>query len=141
MTRRSTLLVLVASLGLTASAHAGSVLDRLTCFKVKDSAPKAVYTATLAIADPSFPASASCTVKVPAKLLCLRSQLGPTTPASMSSEGQFLQVSFACYKVKCPKVASASMVLLDDQFGSRSGTLGTRTLLCAPGNFSSGIPG
>jgi hypothetical protein len=141
MTHRPTVLALVASLGLVASAHAGDFFDHLTCFKVKDTAGKAVYTVNLTSGDVTFPNATGCVVKVPAKLVCVRSSKGLTDPPPKNQvTGQFLLTSFACYKAKCPKNAAFTEGL-EDQFGTRQLSLTTRKLLCAPGSVNFGLAG
>jgi hypothetical protein len=57
-------------LGGTATAGPGVLTDHLKCYKGKDSAAKATYTATLTpLFSAAFPNETGCTVKVPATLL------------------------------------------------------------------------
>ncbi len=110
-------------------AAAAATADHLQCFKIKDSQAKTSYTATLTPSDPAF-VPAGCTLKVPAKLLCVdavKSNVVPT-PAG-AADGVQLQ-KYLCYKAKCPKLAATAS--LTDQFGARSVTTKTTSIICAP---------
>lgn len=46
--------------------------DHLQCFKINDASAKAAYTADLSPGNPAFPSiAAGCSIKLPAKLLCM----------------------------------------------------------------------
>lgn len=104
------------------------VQDHLNCYKVKDQAPKATYSADLSGLAPE----PGCVIRVPAKLLCVqttKSSVSPTPPGGgpvPAAAGRFL-----CYKLKCPKPSRAPLAV-SDQFGSRSVVPSTAKLLCAP---------
>ncbi|HXC50997.1 MAG TPA: putative metal-binding motif-containing protein [Candidatus Limnocylindrales bacterium] len=103
--------------------------DHLQCFKIKDSQAKTSYTATLTPSDPAF-VPAGCTLKVPAKLLCVdavKTNVVPTPPGA--AEGVQLQ-KYLCYKAKCPKLAATAS--LTDQFGARAVSTKTTSIICAP---------
>ena len=102
------------------------VSDHLKCYKVKDPAAKATYTADLT----GLTVDNGCLVKVPAKLLCVETTktiVGSQPPGSPPGNpaGRVL-----CYKVKCPKTALT--IPWTDQFGARALELGSVKLLCAP---------
>jgi hypothetical protein len=121
------LLVVIALFGLTSFSH-GQVPDHLECYKVKDPAAKAKYTADLGGLAPEM----GCVIKVPGVLLCVGSAKTSVvpTPPNASDSGQPVG-RFLCYKVKCPKGAVAEVPWLD-QFGSRTLVPSGAKLLCAP---------
>jgi hypothetical protein len=107
--------------------------DHLKCYKPKDTADPATYTADLLTLQNSFPQESGCTVKVPAKLLCTsvaKTNVDPAPPGAQT--GAVVLEEFACYKLKCPK--GEFDVMVTDQFGSRSMTVKAPKLLCAPAN-------
>ncbi len=110
------------------SIQAQPVADHLKCYKVKDSASRAKYTADLGglVAEPG------CSIQVPGRLLCTdatKTNITPEPPGGPDTAGPAGR--FLCYKVKCPR-AVPPPIQWHDQFGSRSLTLGTASLLCAP---------
>ena len=114
------------------SASRAQVPDHLKCYKIKDSAKKAIYTADLGGLAPE----PGCQVKLPAKLICVptvKTNVNPTPPGAPTgpSAGQF-----GCYKVKCPK-GVPPVVTLTDQFGSRTVQPSAAQLLCAPAQVGS----
>jgi hypothetical protein len=112
--------------------------NHLVCMKIKDPAPKASYTAHLVPSrlndlDP-------CVIRVPAKMECqITGKLNVAPPAPATGPTQDLLptgiLRFLCYKVKCPKPQGPNDVR-NDQFGSRTVTLGSARLLCAPASPS-----
>src|SRR5689334_18933822 len=122
------LVVLIGTLALVAPVGAQPVADHLKCYKAKDSAPKASYTADLGglVAEPG------CTIKVPGNLLCVeatKTNVTPTPPDGPDNSGSAGR--FLCYKVKCPK-ATLPQVQWHDQFGSRLVAPSTPKIVCAP---------
>jgi hypothetical protein len=118
---------IAAAAWLAASAWAATP-DHLRCYKVKDSAAKASYSADLTGLTPG---TSGCMIKLPGSLLCVEAEktnVDPVPPVEGSgpSAGQFL-----CYKVKCPKAVVPS-ISWTDQFGSRQITPLTSKLVCAP---------
>jgi hypothetical protein len=111
----------------TALADAQSVADHLKCYKVKDPQAKATYTADLGglVAEPS------CTIKVPAIMACVPATKTNVTPPPPGGGPSGTPNSFFCYKVKCPKATFPTLPGAD-QFGSRTVTPKTVSLLCAP---------
>jgi len=106
----------------------------LKCYKIKDPAAKAAYTADLA----GLTAEPGCRISVPAKQLCVdttKTNVVPTPPGGGPPTGGNAG-KFLCYKIKCPKGSDVS-VPAEDQFGSRSVTakIGGK-LLCAPSSPS-----
>jgi hypothetical protein len=117
-------LALLASLG----SVGAQVPDHLKCYKVKDSAVKALYTADLG--GPA--AEPGCQIKVPGTMLCVETEkqnITPTPPGggpAPASAGRFV-----CYKLKCPKAVLAP-ITVSDQFGTRAVEPKTPKMLCAP---------
>ena len=124
------LLLALATAALPVAAAWGQPFDHLTCYKVKDAAARALYSADLTPRDPALPVEAGCTIRVPAKLLCVdarKTNVRPTPPgAPAGSEAQ----KYLCYRVKCAR--NARVVPSTDQFGTRDVVLRTATLACAP---------
>ena len=110
--------------------------DHLTCFAVKDSAPRVKYQATLT----TGAGSQSCIVRTPAKFACVpttKSDVTPMPPGggpSTSAVGAFL-----CYHAKCPKSSVSENA--QDQFGNRLVVLKASRYLCAPANVGPPTPG
>jgi len=117
------------------SAHGQPVPDHLKCYKVKDSRPKASYTADLGGLVPE----PGCRIKVPAKLLCVETAKTNVQPSPPGGSPANPAGQFACYTVKCPKTVPPTVAWLD-QFGAGTLTPSTAKLLCAPGTtmFCSG---
>jgi hypothetical protein len=106
--------------------------NHLTCFKARDSAPRAKYSLTLT----TDAGPLACKVKVPAKLACLetaKSNVSPTPPGGgpTGAVGSFL-----CYQLKCQR-GSAFSADMEDQFGRRTVNFRGTQLLCAPANRTS----
>lgn len=128
MPRRLLVLAAAVSVSLVGNAHA--VADHLQCFKIKDPEARAQYRADITPDDTSIAASPGCIVKVPATLLCVdvaKSNVSPLPPGAPDAGPARKHL---CYKMKCAKPQGA--VPVTDQFGSRSVTLKTTSLLCAP---------
>lgn len=130
MQRSIFLATFTATMLLAGAAHAQTP-DHLQCFKIKDSAAKASYTADITPSDPAFAGlEPGCTVQLPARLLCVdavKSNVDPAPPGA--PEGVPLQ-KFLCYKTKCAKFSASGD--LSDQFGDHSVTTKSGGLLCAP---------
>jgi hypothetical protein len=126
----------IAVLSLALALPAGAqVTDHLKCYKIKDSATKAKYTADLDGLAPE----AGCLIKVPGKLLCVattKTNVSPTPPGSPAGRqtGRFV-----CYKVKCPK-GTLAPIAWTDQFGTRSIQPSVANMLCAPEPAPPGPP-
>jgi len=123
----------VASLILSTSVALPSLAgaqDHLECFKGKDFGAKAIYNADLQ----SLLAQHHCTIKLPAKLLCLKATKNNVTPPPPGHPPGPVAGNFACYRVKCP-TTFASMGL-HDQFGVRVMQVKKAQLLCAPAIYS-----
>ena len=121
---------LTTTLVLLFAATAGAQADHLQCFKVKDTAPKAVYTANLTPTDNAFPVANGCRVKVPAKLLCIDVQKAIVVGSPPGAGPGAAAQKYLCYKLKCPKVTPTATI--QDQFGTHSVTVKGSSLLCAP---------
>ena len=119
------------------AGRASAVTDHLACYKIKDSAAKAAYTANVS----GLAVQAGCTIKVPAVLTCAPASKTNVTPAPPGGGGVGRPNGFTCYKVKCPKTTFGP-VTVSDQFGSRSVTPSTTQLVCAPdaGPTDGGFP-
>jgi hypothetical protein len=111
--------------------------DHLECFKIKDPAPKARYTATLIPEFAGYPIDMGCTVKVPASMLCspvLKANVNPPPANPAAPDGQRPLNLFVCYKLKCPRGELEHVV--EDQFGDRTVKVTTPKLLCTPTWFA-----
>jgi hypothetical protein len=127
-TRR--LLATVPLLLLLGTGAGAQPFDHLQCFKIRDTAPKVPYTATLTPSDGAFPVATGCSVRVPAKLLCVDVQKSNVTPPPPGAGPGTTAQKYLCYKTKCPK--APQQVPVADQFGLRFVTIKTTGLLCAP---------
>ena len=105
--------------------------DHLACSKVKDPAPRAVYTASITPSGPDVPAAAGCLVKVPAKQLCVDVQTSDVSPSPPGAPPGGPAQRYLCYKTKCPRRPLLT-VPATDQFGSRAVLVKSATHLCAP---------
>jgi hypothetical protein len=127
---------LLAGVGVMPHAAGAQTNDHLTCFGVKDSAPRAKYQATLT----TGAGSQSCIVKTPAKVACVpttKSNVTPTPPGggpSNSATGAFL-----CYRAKCPKSSVSENA--NDQFGNRVILVKASRFLCVPADVAPPAPG
>jgi hypothetical protein len=109
--------------------------DHLVCAKVRDSIPRASYTARLG---PSAQEDlVGCIVKLPAKLACQStSKTGVTPPPPGGGPiGALGHAKMLCYKVRCP-TAPNTFNTVRDQFGIHNLRLGPSRLLCAPASPS-----
>lgn len=124
------LLSALASAALLTRAAWGQPFDHLTCYKVNDPAARALYTADLTPRDPALPLESGCSIRVPAKFLCVdvrKTSVSPPPPgAPAGGEAQ----KYLCYRVRCAKGTRA--VESTDQFGTRDVVLRTAHLVCAP---------
>ncbi len=128
----------LGALLLAAPALAQTTSDQLSCYRVRDSAPRARYSLTLTNAA----GSATCRIKVPAVLACLETAKSGVSPVPPGGGPTGAVGSFLCYALKCGRSASASTTM-QDQFGQRTVTLRGVTVLCAPathGTVTSGGP-
>jgi hypothetical protein len=116
-----------AAVGLLLVAPASAQSDHLECFKLKDSARKAVYRARLeGLAPPR-----GCKVALPAKLMCVptaRPEMAP--PLGPSAVGAN-SGAFLCYSVRCRRNTAARLTVADE-FGRRIVRPRGSRLLCAP---------
>jgi hypothetical protein len=118
---------LALALILSWAASAAAQQDHLKCYKIKDPAAKASYTANVNGLAPEN----GCTIKVPGKLLCVAATKSAVTPTPPGGGANDATNSFICYKLKCPK-GTLSPITVSDQFGTRSAQPGTAKMLCAP---------
>jgi hypothetical protein len=128
MTVRHVFAAVLAAVSLGWSGTAFAQLDHLHCYKAKDSAAKAVYTADL----DALTASTGCQITLPAKMLCVETTKSNVLPAPPGGGPSGTPAgTFACYKVKCPKAEIADENVTD-QFGSHTFTKIKSKLVCAP---------
>jgi len=116
---RAALVGAALTMALATVVHA----DHLECSPIKDSAPRATYTADLT----GLAANPCCIVKVPAKLLCVdttKTNVNPPPPGGGPTGGN--AGKFVCYRIKCPRTAFTP-VAVADQFG-RVRSLGRRQI-------------
>jgi hypothetical protein len=122
------------------SGWAAGITDHLACYKVKDTATKTTYTATVS----GLVVQAGCTIKLPAALTCTPASKTDVAPAPPGGGGIGTPNGFTCYKVKCPKLPKGTFtaVTVADQFGTRGVTPTTMQLVCAPdaGPTDGGFP-
>lgn len=117
----------IALLALPAMGGAQPMTDHLRCYKVKDPAPKAAYTADLGGLAPD----PGCMVRVPAVMACVPATKTNVQPPPPGGGGTGTPNTFGCYKVKCPK-GTPPPLQLNDQFGSRTVVPSSSKMLCAP---------
>lgn len=129
MMYRRCLLVLLSFAAFVPAARAVTA-DHLQCFKIKDHTDKATYTATIDPTDATFPVAPGCTVKVPAKLLCIDAVKSNVVPSPPGSPPGTAAQRYLCYKTKCAKAESSAR--LTDQFGTHDVDVKGTSLLCAP---------
>ena len=116
---------------LFAATPSGAAFDHLQCFKIKDNAAAATYVADIDPSDLTFAAlPASCTIKVPAKLLCVDAEKTNVTPAPPGAADGLTAQPYLCYKAKCTKVQPTTSVT--DQFGLHGIEVKSTKLVCAP---------
>lgn len=107
-------------------AHA-QVPDHLACYRVKDAFGRASYTADVA----GLAVHPGCTVKLPAKLLCVEAEKTNVTPPPPSTPAGMSPPRVACYKLTCPR-GVLDPVAWNDQFGMRELRPMAPKMLCAP---------
>ncbi|HYC56288.1 MAG TPA: hypothetical protein VEL28_15235 [Candidatus Binatia bacterium] len=127
--RRTAAAVFVSSL-MTSSAFAGRPFDHLQCFKIKDDVDKTKYTATITPGDAAFAEAEGCTIKSPAKLLCVEAVKDDVEPDPPGAPSGRQAQPYLCYKTKCP--AAAADVTALDQFGVHGVTVKKTGFVCAP---------
>lgn len=119
--------VAIVAVALPASLGAQPVADDLRCYKVKDPAAKATYTANIG----GLVAQPGCTLRVPAILACVPATSTDIDPPPPGGGGGGTPGTFACYKIKCRKTVLPTLQL-SDQFGNRSVTPRASNILCTP---------
>ena len=115
--------------GLLAHAARAQVPDHLTCFKIRDSAPRARYGADLL--GPGALAASGCRISVPGQVLCVPAQKTNVTPPAPGGGGTGTPNAFVCYKAKCP-IRPLPSVVVADQFGTRLVQPTKTRTVCAP---------
>jgi hypothetical protein len=142
MTIKGRLLVaaaLVACVGLGGASPLGAApinfADHLQCWKIKDAAARASFTAAVVSNDLGL--QEGCVVKVPAKLLCVaaaKSSVAPAPPGAPPGPN-VLNSRCLCYKLKCGNAAVD--VTAQDQLGGTR-TIGVKVgkMLCTPATLS-----
>jgi len=105
---------LACALLLAGAMPGAAALDHFTCMKARDSLPKAKFRAQLGSAGGGVP----CTIKTPAKSVCVATQntsIDPTPPEAMQGS---VSGAFICYRAKCARPAPSDADLTDP-FGHR----------------------
>lgn len=128
---------ILAGVGVVPLTARAQTNDHVTCFAVKDSAPRAKYQATLT----TGAGSQTCVVRTPAKFACVpttKSNVTPTPPGGGPSSSS-VSGAFLCYRVKCPKSSVSENA--NDQFGNRVILLKASRFLCAPADVAAPAPG
>jgi hypothetical protein len=120
----------VGMIGLIAASASAQPFDHLVCAKVKDPAPRGVYTASLTPSGADLPAATGCLIKVPAKELCVDVSKSDVTPPPPGAPAGAPAQRYLCYKTKCLK--QEATVAATDQFGSRVVAVKKLGLVCAP---------
>ena len=126
-------LVAAIALGVVAHASVPVAYDQMKCYRVKDPAPKASYTADFN----GKAAQLGCTIKVPAKLVCNfvhKTNLTPPAPNFQFNGTQFNGQLFVCYRLKCPKFELDDTA--SDQFGDRAIVVKKSKMVCTPANVA-----
>lgn len=120
--------VAVAAVVLVA-ASARAQTDQLECFKIKDARRKAIVSTLLqGIAAPH-----GCTIKLPAKLVCLPAvRPAVSGPGSRDLPAGANANAFLCYEVECEPGAAVPPLVLGDMFGERGVKPGRSRLFCTP---------
>ena len=126
MTRIPVVFGLLSALAAGARADIAPI-DHQICTSVRDTLPATTYKVVVN--------GVQCTMKVPAKLVCFPAEKDNVSPQPPGAPpGPRLLVPYACYKVKCERPLGTGRIT--DQFGSRSFTLRSQKLLCAPATTS-----
>jgi len=127
--------IVVGLLGGGVGAQLPPDRDHLVCAKVRDSVPRASYTARLG---PSAQDDlVGCVIKLPAKLACQSTTKTDVTPPPPGGgpPGPLGHGKMLCYKVRCP-AAPSHFGTTTDQFGIHHLSLGPSRLLCTPASPS-----
>jgi len=117
----------VLSLVLFTTSARAQTADHLKCYKINDPQAKATYTADLGGLVPE----SGCTIKVPAKLLCVHATKTNVSPPPIVAPPADQPGDFLCYAIKCPK-AGPFLVPFSDQFGARTVEARSAKVLCVP---------
>jgi hypothetical protein len=115
-----------------------STFDHLACLTVKDKGiAKGSFTLTLTPEQSTrFGVPTGCSIKTPAKELCIATQKTNVSPAPPGAPAGSAAQAYFCYKLKCGK-RTANTVTATDQFGSRAVVAKSPNLLCAPAQIAS----
>jgi hypothetical protein len=123
--------IAIVSTTLFTVAPARAAFDHLQCFKIKDNAAAATYVADIDPSDLTFAAlPPSCTIKVPAKMLCVDAEKTNVSPTPPGADDGLTAQPYLCYKAKCTKVQPT--VSFTDQFGVHSIQVKSTKMVCAP---------
>jgi hypothetical protein len=126
----------LGALALVVPAAAQS-MDRLACYKVKDSA-RGRFTMVVTNAG----VTQNCTAKLPARMACIESSasgVSPTPPGggpSSTDAGNFL-----CYTVKCARPSPPAFAMADDLGGSRNVDLRKAQIICTEASRGRAVAG
>jgi hypothetical protein len=130
----STRIFASAALWIAVASHtaAAATADHQHCYKIRDGLAGGSYAADLVPADNSFPLAEGCTIKLPAKLMCIGVEAADVAPPPPGAEPGAKAPMSLCYKVKCPDPTDEVRVNETDAFGTRAVTLRKSALVCAP---------
>ena len=131
---------MLAALAIMFAGPAGAqvVPDHLACFKIRDNRPPGSFTVNVAV---SLMGNASCTLKVPAKQMCLpaaKTNITPTPPPGGPNPGvdQSGQLGMLCYAARCQMPVGESLAE-HDELGIGVATFRTPPkILCIPASLN-----
>ena len=119
----------VVLLGMTVFAPRALAQSAATaCYKVKDLAPRRVFTVTVTNAG----VTQTCRARSPARLGCLASQVSGITPAPPAGPASGTSGDLLCYRTKCPKPFPAAAQKADELGGQRIISFKRALMLCMP---------
>lgn len=98
------------------------------CYKVRDLAPRRVFTVTVTNAG----VTQTCRAKAPARLGCLTTQVSGITPAPPSGASDGTPGDLLCYRLKCPRPFPAAAQKADELGGQRIISFKRALMLCTP---------
>lgn len=104
------------------------------CFKVKDRRPKGSYTMDLIAGVGGFVDEIGCTVKLGARLVCVKATkhgVTPAPPGGGPGPGPDSGATFLSYTLKCPQGA-VPPAAFTDQFGTGAFTPGSAKTFLVP---------
>jgi hypothetical protein len=114
------------------AAHAQSVVDGLSCFRINDQVPRGSLRAIL-----SGLGGQSCRIKVPASFACIATHGATLTPPPPAPSAGSVSGSVLCYWARCapPRPARTDV---EDAFGRRPVRFRGARWLCLPASMGEG---